>query len=203
MTYIRPPVTTICLGQAASMGSLLLAAGTPGMRLCLPNASIMVHQPSGGYAGQASDIAIHAREILRLRKRLNGIYLQHLNGAIKDRKTVKSKGNDRSSSSSSSSSSSQVDSTTPTSTTSGSAESQSQSQPLDPNAPTPEVVRNNSNRFIDLDVSQEEDLIAPRRVGIPWTLPDIERLMERDRFLDPEEALQMGIIDRILAKRGD
>ena len=64
MQYIRPEVSTVCLGQAASMGSLLLAAGEPGKRYCLPNSRIMVHQPSGGFQGQASDIEIHAREIL-------------------------------------------------------------------------------------------------------------------------------------------
>jgi ATP-dependent Clp protease protease subunit len=77
MQYIRPKVSTLCFGQAASMGSLLLAAGAPGMRFALPNARIMVHQPSGGYQGQASDIEIQAREILALRERLNRIYAKH------------------------------------------------------------------------------------------------------------------------------
>ena len=77
MQYIRPKVATLCLGQAASMGSLLLAAGEPGMRYCLPNARVMIHQPSGGFQGQASDIEIHAREIIDLRKRLNQIYVKH------------------------------------------------------------------------------------------------------------------------------
>lgn len=77
MQYIRPEVTTLCLGQAASMGSLLLAAGAPGKRFCLPNSRIMIHQPSGGCRGQATDIEIHAREILDLRQRLNGIYVKH------------------------------------------------------------------------------------------------------------------------------
>nr|WP_217808054.1 ATP-dependent Clp endopeptidase proteolytic subunit ClpP [Oceanibacterium hippocampi] len=77
MQYIRPKVATLCIGQAASMGSLLLAAGDPGMRFSLPNARIMVHQPSGGAQGQASDIEIHAREILALRARLNEIYAKH------------------------------------------------------------------------------------------------------------------------------
>ena len=77
MQYIRPKVSTLCFGQAASMGSLLLASGAPGMRFALPNARIMVHQPSGGYQGQASDIEIHAREILTLRERLNRIYAHH------------------------------------------------------------------------------------------------------------------------------
>lgn len=77
MLYIRPEVSTVCIGQAASMGSLLLAAGSPGKRYALPNARIMVHQPSGGFQGQASDIEIHAREILALRSRLNNIYVKH------------------------------------------------------------------------------------------------------------------------------
>ncbi|MDZ3837612.1 MAG: ATP-dependent Clp endopeptidase proteolytic subunit ClpP [Rhodospirillales bacterium] len=77
MLYIRPEVSTVCIGQAASMGSLLLAAGSPGKRYALPNARIMVHQPSGGFQGQASDIEIHAREILALRARLNNIYVKH------------------------------------------------------------------------------------------------------------------------------
>lgn len=77
MQFIRPPVATLCIGQAASMGSLLLAAGEPGMRYALPNARIMVHQPSGGFQGQASDIERHAREILDLRDRLNRVYVKH------------------------------------------------------------------------------------------------------------------------------
>lgn len=77
MQFIRPPVSTVCIGQAASMGSLLLAAGAKGMRYALPNARIMVHQPSGGFQGQASDIEIHAREVLALRERLNQIYVKH------------------------------------------------------------------------------------------------------------------------------
>jgi len=77
MQYIRPHVATLCIGQAASMGSLLLAAGAPGKRYSLPNARIMVHQPSGGFQGQAADIEIHAREILAIRKRLNEIYAKH------------------------------------------------------------------------------------------------------------------------------
>lgn len=115
MTYIRCPVTTICMGQAASMGSLLLCGGTPGNRFCLPHSSIMIHQPSGGYSGQASDIAIHAKEILRVRLTLNKIYQRHLTK--------------------------------------------------------------------------------------PRTLDDIEKLMERDYFMDAQEALDFGIIDRILDKR--
>jgi ATP-dependent Clp protease, protease subunit len=77
MQYIRPEVSTVCIGQAASMGSLLMAAGAAGKRYSLPNSRIMVHQPSGGFSGQATDIEIHAREILSLRSRLNDIYVKH------------------------------------------------------------------------------------------------------------------------------
>ena len=77
MQYIKPKVSTLCVGQAASMGSLLLAAGEKGMRFSLPNSRIMVHQPSGGFQGQASDIALHAKEILELKDRLNRIYEKH------------------------------------------------------------------------------------------------------------------------------
>ena len=119
MTYIASPVTTICVGQAASMGSLLLCGGAKGKRYALPHSSIMVHQPSGGYFGQASDIAIHAKEILRVRVQLNGIYMRHL-------------------------------------------------------TPKP-----------------------PRE----WSLDDIERLMERDKFMGAEEALELGIVDEILERR--
>lgn len=77
MQFIRPQISTLCIGQAASMGSLLLAAGQKDMRFALPNARIMVHQPSGGFQGQASDIEIHAREVLALRERLNQIYVKH------------------------------------------------------------------------------------------------------------------------------
>jgi ATP-dependent Clp protease protease subunit len=77
MQYIRPDVATVCIGQASSMGSLLLAAGAKGKRFSLPNSRIMVHQPSGGAQGQATDIEIQAREILSLRKRLNEIYVKH------------------------------------------------------------------------------------------------------------------------------
>ena len=77
MQYIRPKISTLCVGQAASMGSLLLAAGEPGMRFSLPNSRIMVHQPSGGFQGQASDIELQAREIIELKKRLNLIYVKH------------------------------------------------------------------------------------------------------------------------------
>ncbi len=77
MQYIKPKVCTLCLGQAASMGSLLLAAGEPGMRYALPNSRIMIHQPSGGFQGQATDIEIHAKEILDIKGRLNDIYVKH------------------------------------------------------------------------------------------------------------------------------
>ena len=84
MQYIRPKVSTLCVGQAASMGSLLMAAGEPGMRFSLPNSRIMVHQPSGGFQGQASDIALHAKEILELKDRLNKIYVKHCGQDIKN-----------------------------------------------------------------------------------------------------------------------
>lgn len=77
MQYIKPKVGTLCIGQAASMGSLLLTAGEAGMRFATPNARIMIHQPSGGFRGQASDIEIHAQEIINLRHRLNNIYVKH------------------------------------------------------------------------------------------------------------------------------
>ncbi len=77
MQYIKPDVSTVCIGQAASMGSLLLTAGKKGKRFCLPHSRIMTHQPSGGVQGQATDIEIHAKEILNLRKRLNDIYVKH------------------------------------------------------------------------------------------------------------------------------
>jgi ATP-dependent Clp protease protease subunit len=77
MQFIRPKVQTLCLGQAASMGSLLLTAGEKDMRGCLPNARVMVHQPSGGYQGQVTDIMIHAREAENLKRRLNEIYVKH------------------------------------------------------------------------------------------------------------------------------
>ena len=82
MQYVRPKIATMCVGQAASMGSLLLAAGEEDMRFCLPNSRVMVHQPSGGFQGQASDIALHAQEILDLKKRLNMIYVKHTNQKI-------------------------------------------------------------------------------------------------------------------------
>ncbi|TRD16694.1 ATP-dependent Clp protease proteolytic subunit [Palleronia caenipelagi] len=77
MQYVRPKVSTLVIGQAASMGSLLLAAGEPGMRFSLPNSRVMVHQPSGGYQGQATDIMIHAQETQKLKDRLNQIYVKH------------------------------------------------------------------------------------------------------------------------------
>jgi ATP-dependent Clp protease protease subunit len=120
MTYIRSPLTTICIGQAASMGSLLLIGGSPGHRYCLPHSSIMIHQPSGGYSGQASDIAIHAKEILRVRDQLNRIYARHL-----------------------------------------------------------------------------------REAGKEKTLETIESLMERDYYMDAKEAMEFGIVDKILSRRED
>jgi len=77
MQYIRSPISTVCIGQAASMGSLLLAAGEAGMRIALPNARVMLHQPSGGYRGVATDIERHAEEIIELKRRLNDIYVKH------------------------------------------------------------------------------------------------------------------------------
>ncbi|MFK0383211.1 MULTISPECIES: ATP-dependent Clp endopeptidase proteolytic subunit ClpP [Rhizobium/Agrobacterium group] len=77
MQFIRPAVSTLCVGQAASMGSLLLAAGEKGMRFATPNARIMVHQPSGGFQGQASDIERHARDIIKMKRRLNEVYVKH------------------------------------------------------------------------------------------------------------------------------
>ena len=77
MQFIKPDVSTLCVGQAASMGALLLAAGDKGKRFCLPNSRVMIHQPMGGFSGQASDIEIHAREILFLKERLNEILARH------------------------------------------------------------------------------------------------------------------------------
>lgn len=82
MQYVKPPITTICLGQAASMGALLLAAGTRGKRFALPNARVMIHQPMGGFQGQATEIEIHAKEILKIRERLNEILAKHTSQAI-------------------------------------------------------------------------------------------------------------------------
>ncbi|KAH4893614.1 ATP-dependent Clp protease proteolytic subunit [Parastagonospora nodorum] len=115
MNYIRSPVSTTCMGMAASMGSLLLAGGEPGQRYILPHARVMIHQPSGGYRGKASDIADHAKEILRIRDRLNRIYQNHL---TKER-----------------------------------------------------------------------------------TLEEIEKYMERDYYMDAEEAVEFGIVDKIMEKR--
>jgi ATP-dependent Clp protease protease subunit len=83
MHFIRPPVSTLCIGQAASMASLLLAAGEKGQRFALPNSRIMLHQPSGGFQGQATDIMLHAQEILNLKKRLNEIYVRHTGQPLK------------------------------------------------------------------------------------------------------------------------
>ena len=84
MQYIKPDVSTLCIGQAASMGSFLLSAGTKGKRFSLPNSRIMVHQPSAGFQGQATDIEIHANEVLSLKKRLNEIYSKHTNKSIEE-----------------------------------------------------------------------------------------------------------------------
>jgi ATP-dependent Clp protease protease subunit len=83
MQFVRPAVSTLCVGQAASMGSLLLTAGQKDLRFALPNARIMVHQPSGGFQGQATDIMLHAQEILNLKKRLNDIYVHHTGATLK------------------------------------------------------------------------------------------------------------------------
>jgi ATP-dependent Clp protease protease subunit len=83
MQFVRPAVSTLCIGQAASMGSLLLAAGHKDMRFALPNSRIMLHQPSGGFQGQATDIMLHAQEILNLKKRLNEIYVKHTGQPLK------------------------------------------------------------------------------------------------------------------------
>src|SRR6266568_8269539 len=83
MQFVRPAVSTLCVGQAASMASLLLAAGAKGMRYALPNSRIMLHQPSGGFQGQATDIMLHAQEILNLKKRLNEIYVKHTGQPLK------------------------------------------------------------------------------------------------------------------------
>ena len=88
MQYIKPDVSTLCIGQAASMGSFLLAAGTKGKRFSLPNSRIMVHQPSAGFQGQATDIEIHATEVLNLKKRLNEIYSKHTGKSVEEIKTA-------------------------------------------------------------------------------------------------------------------
>ncbi len=115
MQYIKPDVSTMCIGQAASMGSLLLAAGTKGKRYSLPHSRIMIHQPSGGYQGQATDIEIHANEILRVKKKLNQIYEKHTGNSLKK----------------------------------------------------------------------------------------IEEMMERDKFMDSEEAKKIGLVDKVMAERED
>ena len=88
MQYIKPEVSTLCIGQAASMGSFLLAAGSKGKRLSLPNSRIMVHQPSAGFQGQATDIEIHANEVLSLKKRLNEIYSRHTGKSVDEIKSA-------------------------------------------------------------------------------------------------------------------
>ena len=88
MQYIKPEISTLCIGQAASMGSFLLAAGTKGKRDSLPNSRIMVHQPSAGFQGQATDIEIHANEVLSLKKRLNEIYSKHTGKSVEEIKTA-------------------------------------------------------------------------------------------------------------------
>ena len=88
MQYIKPEISTLCIGQAASMGSFLLAAGTKGKRYSLPNSRIMVHQPSAGFQGQATDIEIHANEVLSLKKRLNEIYSKHTNKSVEEIKSA-------------------------------------------------------------------------------------------------------------------
>ena len=88
MQYVKPDISTLCIGQAASMGSFLLAAGTKGKRFSLPNSRIMVHQPSAGFQGQATDIEIHANEVLSLKKRLNEIYSKHTNKSVDEIKSA-------------------------------------------------------------------------------------------------------------------
>ncbi len=88
MQYIKPEISTLCIGQAASMGSFLLAAGSKGKRFSLPNSRIMVHQPSAGFQGQATDIEIHANEVLSLKKRLNEIYSKHTGKSVDEIKTA-------------------------------------------------------------------------------------------------------------------
>ena len=88
MQYVKPDISTLCIGQAASMGSFLLAAGTKGKRFSLPNSRIMVHQPSAGFQGQATDIEIHANEVLSLKKRLNEIYSRHTGKSVEEIKTA-------------------------------------------------------------------------------------------------------------------
>lgn len=115
MQFIKPAVSTLCIGQAASMGSLLLAAGEKGMRFATPNARVMVHQPSGGFQGQASDIERHARDIIKMKRRLNEVYVRHCGR----------------------------------------------------------------------------------------TLEEVEATLDRDHFMDPEEALNWGVIDKVLTSRAE
>ena len=93
MQYVKPDISTLCMGQAASMGSFLLAAGTKGKRFSLPNSRIMVHQPSAGFQGQATDIEIHANEVLSLKKRLNEIYSKHTGKSVEEIKSALERGN--------------------------------------------------------------------------------------------------------------
>ena len=88
MQYVKPDISTLCIGQAASMGSFLLAAGTKGKRFSLPNSRVMVHQPSAGFQGQATDIEIHAKEVLSLKKRLNEIYSKHTGKSVEEIKSA-------------------------------------------------------------------------------------------------------------------
>lgn len=88
MQYVKPDISTLCIGQAASMGSFLLAAGAKGKRFSLPNSRIMVHQPSAGFQGQATDIEIHAKEVLALKKRLNEIYSKHTGKSVEEIKSA-------------------------------------------------------------------------------------------------------------------
>ncbi|KAG8763479.1 hypothetical protein FRC11_003168 [Ceratobasidium sp. 423] len=151
MQYISSPVHTYCMGQACSMGSLLLAAGQRGHRQCLPNASVMIHQPSGGASGQASDIAIHAKEILRVRQRLTEIYTRHCKK--KD-----------------------------------------------------ESVAEGNERFVCFVVLypvclvRGYDALAALRIGLGFVL-DTEKALERDYFMTAEEALEFGIVDKVLENR--
>ena len=95
MQYVKPDISTLCIGQAASMGSFLLAAGTKGKRFSLPNSRIMVHQPSAGFQGQATDIEIHANEVLSLKKRLNEIYSKHTGKSVDEVKSALERDKDR------------------------------------------------------------------------------------------------------------
>lgn len=147
----NPPqtVSTICVGRAASMGSLLLCGGAPQKRYCLPHSSIMIHQPSGGYFGQASDIAIHTKEILRLRSQINQIYKHHLTGSLPP-------------------------------SLSSSSSSFSSSDETSPNAEREKPKKKKKPRI---------------------SIAEIEKLMERDYFMGAQEALELGVVDRILDRR--